>query len=101
MWLSDFLPRVGLGWGLGIAGKEFENVVVDNNLREVDVFPAVGTLSRCLETGHALSADGVVHGADDDWLFLPAVVLAITDVTLVYCVLELLGETAAVGHITI
>lgn len=40
-----------------------------------------------------------MHAADDDGLLLPAVVLRVADVALIYSVLELLGETAAVGHV--
>lgn len=42
-----------------------------------------------------------MHGADNDRLLLSAVVLTIADVAFVDGVLELLGKTAAVGHLTI
>ena len=97
----DFHPCVGLIWRCRITGKQFEDVIIDNYLAEVDVFPAVGTLPGCLKPSHALPADGVVHGADDDRLLLSAVVLRVADVAFVDGVLELFCKTATVGHLTI
>ena len=98
---SDFHPCVGLVWRCRITGKQFEDVIIDNYLAEVDVFPAVGTLPGCLKPSHALPADGVVHGADDDRLLLSAVVLRVADVAFVDGVLELFCKTATVGHLII
>lgn len=99
--LPDFYSCVRLSCWCWIIGKKLKDVIIDNYLTEVDIFPAVGTLPGHFKSSHTFPADGVVHGTDDDWLLLSAVVLRVADVAFVDGILEFFCKTVTIGHLTI
>jgi len=78
--LGYFNPGVRFRW---LLRQKLEDVVVDNNFIELDVFPAKRTIGLAFKTGHTFLANGVVHCADDHRLLVAAIVVVEADVTLV------------------
>jgi len=68
---------------LALVGQQLEDVVIEDDFVHLDGLSAEGTDGSAVETGHALLADGVVHGADDDGPLVAAVVAEVADVAFV------------------
>ena len=88
------LAAVGVA-GDGSGGnlrEEVEDVVVDDDLRVLDGLSAEGTEGVAFENIEALSAESVVHGADDDGLVFVAGVEGEADVAVIEAAIKFLFQ---------
>lgn len=65
-------------------GQQLIDVIIDHNFIKSNPLPTEGTIWFILQPRHTFPTYCMVHRADDDGLFIGAVVVVETDITFVY-----------------